>query len=299
MFELLRLVAESAPGQVFEVQGRSIYPSGNRKPVHVSCNRSIYEVFRFLGFYDIEPDTSLIKRPESHEFPYKAIIARELSQHLVPVLLEQRPLAMWNEPASQQPDMFGDLAGLLGILAEKTEEQEVVPEQEFSRPGEPFIEAFKPLFASEELSEDFYSQGESFLGGRYTIKIALSKKLYRTITIGASATLEDLHLAIQKIYKFDNDHLYAFYMDGKEWSDHGIYSPDGERPPYANEVKLGELDLYAGKRFVYLFDFGDCWLFELVVQKLEPSQPEPRTATVVETKGEAPPQYWEEEDEDE
>lgn len=177
-------------------------------------------------------------------------------------------------------------------------EAQTQEEEAAEKPDEPFIEAFKPLFAPEELSEGFYTQEVKFISGRYTIKVSLSKKLYRTMAIGASATLEALHLAIQEAYKFDNDHLYAFFMDGNAWSDFGIYDPDGERPPFANEVKLGELELYEGKRFVYLFDFGDCWLFELVVQKIEPKVPEPRKALVVEEKGEAPAQYWEE-DEDE
>lgn len=298
IFELLRLAAESAPGQAFEVQDRSIYDSGGRKPVHVNCNRSIYEVFRFLGFYDMEPDTSLTKKPDSYAFPYKAIIAQELSQHLVPVLLEQRPLPVWNLRASQEPDMFGEFESIANMLSGQAGEQETVPVQEFSRPVEPFIEAFKPLFAPGELSEDFYAREENFIGGRYSIKVSLSRKLYRTIAIGASATLEDLHLAIQEAYKFDDDHLYAFYMDGKAWSDAGFYDRRGERGPFTDEVRLGELNLYAGKQFLYLFDFGDCWEFKVLVQKIEQQMPEPDKASIVEEKGEAPEQYMDYQGED-
>ncbi|MHA6250204.1 plasmid pRiA4b ORF-3 family protein [Pontibacter sp. CAU 1760] len=186
---------------------------------------------------------------------------------------------------------------LLNKLAGKPETPEPT-KADAEKPNEPYIEAFKPLFAPEELAEDFYTQEAAFVGGRYTIKVSLSKKLYRVIAIGASATLEDLHLVIQEAYKFENDHLYAFFMDGNAWSDFGIYDPDGERPPFTDEAKLGELDLYEGKRFVYLFDYGDCWLFELVVQKIEPKVPEPSKGLVVEEKGEAPAQYWEEDEDD-
>ncbi|WP_162053552.1 plasmid pRiA4b ORF-3 family protein [Pontibacter pamirensis] len=296
VLEVLELMALSDPGQVLEVRDRSVQVQANKPPLHL-MSRKAYEVLWFLGFYDLVPDTTLTKRPESHEFPYTKFISKELSQYLVPVLLEQRPLEFWNLSASQETDIFSELEGIMDLLVYKPEVE--IPEEETTeKPDEPFIEAFKPLFAPEDLSEDFYVQQESFEGGRYTIRIALSKKVYRTIAIGASATLEDLHLAIQKIYNFDDDHLYAFYMDGKEWSEYGIYSPDSDRPPFTNEVKLGELDLYTGKRFVYLFDFGDRWLFELVVQKIEPKVPEPGKAIVIEEKGEAPPQYWEEDEDD-
>lgn len=289
VLDLLELMAMSEPGEALEVQGRQIIVPGSKQPLHL-ISRKAYEIFWFIGFYDLVPDTTLTKKPDSYAFPYQKIISKELSQHLVPVLLEQRPLEVWNLPANQETDLFEEMGNLLDMLTGKPEIQE--PEETaVKKPDEPFIEVFKPLFAPEELTEDMYSQQEEFKGGRYTIKMSLSKKLYRTIVISASATLEDLHLAIQDTFDFDNDHLYAFYMDGKEWSDYGIYDRRGERGPFADEARLGELDLYTGRRIVYLFDFGDSWLFEVLVQQVEPNMPEPTAAAVVEEKGDAPEQY--------
>jgi len=39
--------------------------------------------------------------------------------------------------------------------------------------------------------------------------------LSRTIEIPTEQTLEDLHLAIQDAFEWDNDHLYTFFMNGK------------------------------------------------------------------------------------
>jgi hypothetical protein len=38
-------------------------------------------------------------------------------------------------------------------------------------------------------------------------------------------------------------------MDGEPWSDERFNDPRLEESPFASEVKLGELDLYAGGRF--------------------------------------------------
>lgn len=98
VLKLLELMALSDPGQALEVQERQIVVPGSTQPIYLSKPK-VYEVFWFLGFYDLVPDAKLVKRPESHEFPYTKFIAKEISQYLVPVLLEQRPLESWNLPA--------------------------------------------------------------------------------------------------------------------------------------------------------------------------------------------------------
>ncbi|MHA6250205.1 hypothetical protein ACXYMU_19885 [Pontibacter sp. CAU 1760] len=105
VLKVLELVALSDPGQALEVQDRSIRLQAGKPPLHL-MSRKAYEILWFLGFFELVPDTTLTKRPESHEFPYVKFIANERSQHLVPVLLEQRPLEVWNLPASQETDAF-------------------------------------------------------------------------------------------------------------------------------------------------------------------------------------------------
>ena len=41
----------------------------------------------------------------------------------------------------------------------------------------------------------------------------------------------------------------------------------------------------------YLFDFGDNWLFEVRLEKLEPVNPKIRKPVVIDGRGQAPPQY--------
>lgn len=67
------------------------------------------------------------------------------------------------------------------------------------------------------------------MGGQYVLKVLLDQDLYRTVAISASATLEDLHLAIQRAFRFDDDHLYAFFMDGEARSDDCFNDPRGKK----------------------------------------------------------------------
>jgi len=86
----------------------------------------------------------------------------------------------------------------------------------------------------------------------------------RTIGLTSEQTLDDLHIAIQNFYNWDNDHLYAFYMDNKPYSNTNCYNhPMSNEPPFANKIKLKDLNLRKNKKFLYLFDFGDDNMFNL------------------------------------
>lgn len=96
----------------------------------------------------------------------------------------------------------------------------------------------------------------------------------RTIEIPASASLHDLHHAIQRIVRFDDDHLYTFYV-GRHWRQRGteLTDPDAliDEDVYENEEEDEDDELSLGnvfplgknKNLYYWFDFGDDWIFEI------------------------------------
>ncbi len=132
---------------------------------------------------------------------------------------------------------------------------------------------------------------EDGVQGNYFFKVALKGKTWRVIRLSGKHTLEDLHLTIQKAYQFDNDHLYAFCMNGK-MSEDGIYnSPWSETKPYANEVTISELKLYHGKKFLYVFDFGDNWQFQIQLIQIDETTTPDKNIEMVESKGKGPKQY--------
>ena len=62
---------------------------------------------------------------------------------------------------------------------------------------------------------------------------------------------------------------------------------------------LEDLDLRQGQEFLYLFDYGDGWRFKVRVHAInEDADPDAEVPRLVESVGEAPPQYPEWEDEE-
>jgi hypothetical protein len=87
-----------------------------------------------------------------------------------------------------------------------------------------------------------------------------------TIEVSDIYSLFDLHLFIQDITGFDNDHLFEFYA-GRNYrnrkitfSDNSGYPDDGGD---YEKIKLKDIFPLKGLKLYYLFDYGDNWLFEI------------------------------------
>jgi hypothetical protein len=139
------------------------------------------------------------------------------------------------------------------------------------------------------------------ISGLYRLKVAFDKKTYRIIELGGNHTFDQLHLMIQAAFEFDNDHLYTFFMDGKRWSK----SADSYSSPHcldevpATAIKIGQTGLFEGKSFLYLFDFGTEWEFNIFVEAVLPNAEEPENPTLISSVGKNPEQYPDYEDDDE
>lgn len=130
--------------------------------------------------------------------------------------------------------------------------------------------------------------------GVYTFKVSLCKTIWRKIRMSHKSDFEDLHLAIQEAFNFDNDHLYEFYIGGNRRTANIIYTGH----PYGgieDDVSMDEANLYKGQKIKYIFDFGDMWEFDIIVIDIDKNVPIPIKPEIIESKGEAPEQYpsWE------
>ena len=108
--------------------------------------------------------------------------------------------------------------------------------------------------------------------------------------------LHGLHGMIQSAFGWDNDHMYSFMLDNKY--------PNSKRELSANPlgegntvIPLQRLNLEEGMKFLYLFDYGDQHLFDVVVDGVTEvkSQQIPR-GRWIEKFGTPPEQYetWDE-----
>lgn len=148
------------------------------------------------------------------------------------------------------------------------------------------------------------------LSNIWTLKVKRPKAItecIRVIEIESNASFLQLHKAIQAAVNFDDDHLFQFYL-GRHPDQHayiigGEPSWNGYNP--ANRYRKISLSsiwpLPIGYKLYYLFDFGDCWIFQITKTRHKDKVAEPGVVypRVIEAKGKNPEQYpdWEYEEE--
>ena len=122
----------------------------------------------------------------------------------------------------------------------------------------------------------------------FKLKITLidyTEKVSRTILVPTDIDFEELHLNIQRVMGWKNEHLYAFKVGEDE------IQPDDTLD--INELDAGE-SIYTqintllrkGDTFEYLYDMGDDWKHKIeVVDTIEFTSKKP---IVLESIGECP-----------
>lgn len=162
---------------------------------------------------------------------------------------------------------------------------------------EQVFDIFKTIFKGNTVKNTVEEEIKTNKGGTYTFKVSLSKTIWRKINLSYKHTFGDLHNAIQEAFEFDNDHLYAFYMGGNRRTGKAIYCEYADHEDLiAETTTIESLNLYQGERFLYLFDFGDEWEFNVEIVELDNEAPVPLKPMIIESKGKSPEQYrggWE------
>lgn len=103
----------------------------------------------------------------------------------------------------------------------------------------------------------------------YQFKVTLRgihPPIWRRFQVKSNITLYDLHLVLQAVMGWENDHLYEFDIDGVSFSDP---DPDfGGIAEEAGEAILQQVLTRPKMRFLYTYDFGDSWEHEIVLEKI-------------------------------
>jgi hypothetical protein len=105
------------------------------------------------------------------------------------------------------------------------------------------------------------------------LKVSLARwrpPVWRTVLMPATANLAALHRAIQVLYGWDGDHLYASRVRRAAYSDPS-FSLEETRDEYAMRV-LAALNAGGGK-ITYEYDFDACWIHEIPAPAIRSASP--------------------------
>jgi hypothetical protein len=130
-------------------------------------------------------------------------------------------------------------------------------------------------------------------------------KPYRVLAVPERLSLHDLAESLVEAFGFDFDHCFGFYDNLKSWVDakecYEVFKDLEEEEPESmlepskskgvKGTKVSEALNEVGKRMLFLFDYGDEWHFIIQFKGVEPAEKGARYPKVVESVGEAPPQY--------
>jgi hypothetical protein len=101
----------------------------------------------------------------------------------------------------------------------------------------------------------------------YELKVSLAcdRYIYRIVKICDTNTLDDLSDLILASFNFDDEHLYLFKIEDNDECYYMI--PDaGEK---STDIPIDQLQLNVKQKLTYLYDFGDEWIFKILVRKVE------------------------------
>jgi len=103
---------------------------------------------------------------------------------------------------------------------------------------------------------------------QFKIQLAgIEPAIWRRITLPASSMRSDLHTAIQAVMGWHDSHLHMFVFDGKRY---GVPDYDWDSDDELLNEASFRLDILLSERreFLYIYDFGDDWRHEIVVEEI-------------------------------
>ncbi len=111
----------------------------------------------------------------------------------------------------------------------------------------------------------------------YLLKIQLldiEPAIWRKFVVPANITLDRLHDVIQIVMGWTDSHLHEFTIGKKRYTEYPESKEDGLA---CGRYRLVNLIKRKGRTFGYVYDFGDCWKHELLIEESRYFNPELRT----------------------
>ena len=126
----------------------------------------------------------------------------------------------------------------------------------------------------------------------HQLKITLTgidPPVWRRIQVPSTMPLCCLHDAIQAVFGWTDSHLHQFEKDGTFWGLPELYEEDDIDVIDESEVPVARVLKTEGDSLVYMYDFGDDWRHEVVLEKIIPVEA-PSEPVCVDGKRKCPPE---------
>ena len=121
--------------------------------------------------------------------------------------------------------------------------------------------------------------------------------VFRDIEVASNSTFEELHLAIQEQFGFDNSQMASFYESDDDWERGDevmlmdMRMDDKQEIRLMSETLVGELLLAPEQKMLYVFDFMVMWTFFVEVVSLGKFSEDTEYPVVLLSVGDSPDQY--------
>jgi hypothetical protein len=150
-----------------------------------------------------------------------------------------------------------------------------------------------------EAAREILTAAEGSIDQVAELKVSLAgfrPPIWRRLQLPVTATLADLHDAIQVLFGWDGDHLHLFEAGKQHYSDPFV-SLDGTGDEQA--VRVRDVLTTPGGKIGYTYDFGTCWEHEITLDKTVSRDPGQNYPVCVAYKCDSPVEYWSEDDPEE
>lgn len=127
----------------------------------------------------------------------------------------------------------------------------------------------------------------------HRLKITLTgirPPIWRRVLVASDITLAGLHDVIQAAMGWYDSHLHEFEIGGQRYGNLSHFA--GEDPEMRNETltRLATIAPNAKDRFGYMYDFGDSWQHDILVEAVLPPEPGASYPVCVTGKRACPPE---------
>lgn len=128
------------------------------------------------------------------------------------------------------------------------------------------------------------------------LKIAIKgirPPVWRRLLVSEDMDLLQLHDLIQAVFGWMDYHLHLFEIAGMEFVNTWDWEEDGDQYQDDSRTKLGDLIprfVPKGGKFIYIYDMGDYWEHEILVEKILPDSEKQKMPILLAGRRNSPPE---------